>query len=263
MKDKPTKWGMKVWTLRDARTGYIYRSLVYTGKSLTERQHGLLGNRVVCALSRSLNIHVFIFTNNCLTSTFSFLYILVSTCTPTTSTATGVIPASARTQDLFLRKHQANRKGFSRALHMTKAKNNCTAVGTIEWTVSSPLLCVTWKNQRLARVISTIHPLKENNIRCQVRRSTGPTPTILNCPVAIRNYYLYKRGVDRGDEIVTIYNAGRRTKSGTKKWNKRMVEANSSSMKSNGCFSMRTSFITANSHKDNCFSPSSQSSSKS
>ncbi len=50
MKDKPTKWGIKVWTLSDARTGYIYRSLVYTGKSLTERQHGLLGNRVVCEL---------------------------------------------------------------------------------------------------------------------------------------------------------------------------------------------------------------------
>ena len=142
---------------------------------------------------------------------------------------------------------------------MTKAKNNCTAMGTIEWTVSSPLLCVTWKNQRLARVISTIHPLKENNIRCQVRRSTGPTPTILNCPVAIRNYYLYKRGVDRGDELVTI---GRRTKSGTKNGIKK-GGSDSSSMKSNVCFSMRTSFITANSHKDNCFSPSSPSSSKS
>ena len=34
MKDKPTKWGIKVFTLSDATNGYIYRLQIYCGKSL-------------------------------------------------------------------------------------------------------------------------------------------------------------------------------------------------------------------------------------
>ena len=34
MEDKPTKWGVKVFTLRDATNGYVYRLQVYTGKQL-------------------------------------------------------------------------------------------------------------------------------------------------------------------------------------------------------------------------------------
>ena len=33
MKDKPTKWGMKLWVVADAVTGYTYDFEVYTRKS--------------------------------------------------------------------------------------------------------------------------------------------------------------------------------------------------------------------------------------
>ena len=33
MKDKPTKWGMKLWVVSDAVTGYTYDFEVYTGKN--------------------------------------------------------------------------------------------------------------------------------------------------------------------------------------------------------------------------------------
>ena len=110
-------------------------------------------------------------------------------------------------------------KGFPRSLQMTKAEENRTAMGTIDWSVSSPLLCVTWKDKRLVRVISTIHPLQEDNSWCQVRRHRGRhIPTIVDCPVAVRDYNIYMRGVDRGDQLITLYNGGRRTK----KWWKRI-----------------------------------------
>ena len=32
MKDKPTKWGMKLWVVADTVTGYTYDFEVYTGK---------------------------------------------------------------------------------------------------------------------------------------------------------------------------------------------------------------------------------------
>ena len=34
MKDKPTKWGIKVFTLCNSTNGYVYRLQVYTGKNL-------------------------------------------------------------------------------------------------------------------------------------------------------------------------------------------------------------------------------------
>ena len=34
MKNKPTKWGIKVFVLSDATNGYIYRLQIYTGKNL-------------------------------------------------------------------------------------------------------------------------------------------------------------------------------------------------------------------------------------
>ena len=33
IKDKPTKWGMKIWVLAESTTGYTYDYEVYTGRS--------------------------------------------------------------------------------------------------------------------------------------------------------------------------------------------------------------------------------------
>ena len=35
IRDKPTKWGMKIWVIADATTGYTYDFEVYTGKTGT------------------------------------------------------------------------------------------------------------------------------------------------------------------------------------------------------------------------------------
>ena len=69
------------------------------------------------------------------------------------------------------------------------------------------------------RALSTIHPLKENQQRwCKVRPHRGHEPTILDCPVSVRDYNVFMRGVDRNDQLITLYNGGRRTK----KWWKRL-----------------------------------------
>ena len=35
MKDKPTKWGIKVFVLADAKNGYVKRLQIYTGKDVS------------------------------------------------------------------------------------------------------------------------------------------------------------------------------------------------------------------------------------
>jgi len=34
MKDKPTKWGIKVFALSNASNGYVYRFQIYAGKGM-------------------------------------------------------------------------------------------------------------------------------------------------------------------------------------------------------------------------------------
>ena len=41
IKDKPTKWGFKLWILASSDSGYTYKFQVYTGKRLTQTQNGL------------------------------------------------------------------------------------------------------------------------------------------------------------------------------------------------------------------------------
>lgn len=41
MKDKPTKWGYKVFVLADAQTAYTFNFFVYQGKTESTTAHGL------------------------------------------------------------------------------------------------------------------------------------------------------------------------------------------------------------------------------
>lgn len=41
MKDKPTKWGMKLFVLAESSSGYTIRFKTYTGKTVTASEHGL------------------------------------------------------------------------------------------------------------------------------------------------------------------------------------------------------------------------------
>ena len=59
MKNKPTKWGVKVFVLSDATNGYVYRLQIYTGKQLDTTVDAGLCSRVVLELMTGLNIKVY------------------------------------------------------------------------------------------------------------------------------------------------------------------------------------------------------------
>ena len=55
MKDKPTKWGIKVYVLADSTNGYVYRFQIYTGKQVNENSSSMgLCTRVVVDLMSGL-----------------------------------------------------------------------------------------------------------------------------------------------------------------------------------------------------------------
>ena len=69
MKDKPTKWGMKVWVLADSKTGYTYNFSVYTGKAENRNSTNGLGYEVVMDLCKQIFGQGYkLFTDNFYTS---------------------------------------------------------------------------------------------------------------------------------------------------------------------------------------------------
>ena len=69
MPAKPIKWGVKVGTLAESETGYIYHFQVYTGKATTWKRQKGLGHRVVTDLVRPLrNRNVWVFMDIFFTS---------------------------------------------------------------------------------------------------------------------------------------------------------------------------------------------------
>jgi len=57
MKNKPTKWGIKVFVLCDATNGYIYRMQIYKGKSMESNYEVGLCSRVVLELMDGLEVY--------------------------------------------------------------------------------------------------------------------------------------------------------------------------------------------------------------
>ena len=64
MKDKPTKWGIKVFTLSDTVNGYVYRFQIYTGKNLDDSVDVGLCSGVCLELMSGLEPGFKLFTDN-------------------------------------------------------------------------------------------------------------------------------------------------------------------------------------------------------
>ena len=64
IKNKPVKWGIKLWVLCEAKTGYVYRFKVYLGKEESNTEH-ILARKVVKHLISPLeNKYHHLYINN-------------------------------------------------------------------------------------------------------------------------------------------------------------------------------------------------------
>ena len=136
MKDKPTKWGIKVFVLADARNGYTVRLQIYAGKNsnLATNDSGLCSRVVLELLNGLENNCPKVYMDNYYTSPELFLALYnkeVNAC------------GTAR----------QNRKFFPSEL---KVDRNVIA-GCYDFRSSGPLLATVWKDKRVVYFLSTIH----------------------------------------------------------------------------------------------------------
>ena len=171
MPAKPIKWGVKVWTLAESETGYIYHFQVYTGKPRNGTRPKGLGHGVVTDLVRPLYYkHVKVFMDNFFTSTS-----LLTELYEASVYACGTIRANARNipQELLPKNIQLEKHQYR------VAQNNQLTFAV--WQDTKPVLC-----------LSNYHdPTSIGNVN---RRAGKAEQIPVRTPQIFADYQKYMRG---------------------------------------------------------------------
>ena len=169
MKDKPVKWGIKVFVLSDAHNGYVYRLQVYTGKDLnTVSDVGLCSKVVLDLMSGLDSFHNELFTDNYYTSPSLYMTLYkngVNAC--------GTVRSS--------------RKGFPQEL-LTKATASNRSF--YDFRSSGPLLAAVWIDKRSIYFLSTMHIAEAPGVTVKRRKLDGSQDDI-GCPPLLPDYQAY------------------------------------------------------------------------
>ncbi len=186
MKDKPTKWGFKMWKLCDS-TGYLFSFDLYTGKKVTLKSIFGLSYDVVMNLVSYLpkrTYHLFIdnyYTGiQLLRDLFKrFIY------------ATGTV--------------RPNREGFPPTVRYWHVKKP----GDSGYKMKDGLLAVKWKDTKDVFFLSTAHPPTEFR---NTRRKKGSGDQELRwTPLCATDYRANMGSVDRHDQYMETYRFNRRS----------------------------------------------------
>ena len=200
MRDKPTKWGIKVWVLADATNGYVSRLQIYTGRTNSVSAKGL-SSRVVLELIRGLeDRHYTLYMDNFYSSPMLFLLLYEMEVN-----AVGTV--------------RSTRKFFPKSIEKPKSSPS----GTMEYRSKGPILAYVWVDNRPVYTLTTDHRVVSGTEIARRRKADGQKEDV-PCPPCLPDYQQHMRGVDRADQRIGYYNIGRRGRKWWKRANTYLVE---------------------------------------
>ena len=196
MKDKPTKWGFKVWVIADI-SGYTCDFNIYTGKGSTPSSEQGLSFDVVMELVAPFEFQGYeLFTDNFYSSPSLFDALL-----EVGIRATGTL--------------RTNRTGVPESVVQVKQElmKTKTARGTGYYVHESSTTYVCWRDVRVVTVITTAYPGHyEHYVTRKVRKASGQMEAVdIPRPIAVEKYNRYMGGVDKSDQFLSYHNVLRKT----------------------------------------------------
>lgn len=188
MPAKPTKWGIKMWALAEADSGYMSFCEIYSGKS--DRPENNLATHVVKQCIEKSNLtgkgyHVY------MDNFFTSVTLLIDLYENYGTSACGTV--------------RINRKGLPKNI-MTKKPVGITARGDSKFQQKGVVNAVVWKDKKNVSVISTIHDDTVDEVQRTVKQENGQfVQQNIPCPKMILDYTKYMGGVDRADQYIQYY----------------------------------------------------------
>lgn len=172
-KNKPDKYGIKLYIVCDSYTGYALNMEVYTGKTQDSSIVTLYGRLLSEYLGKGHVIYMDRFYSS--PAVFDYLW-------QNNTQAVGTCVA--------------NRKQLPKTVIKTKLET-----GEVTFMRRDHLLCLKWKDKRDVLSLSTVHKMGMSEVSVKARG--GPVKKFK--PDVIIDYNKNKTGVDRNDQIIAYY----------------------------------------------------------
>ena len=194
IRDKPTKYGIKLWVLADSSNGYTIDFNVYIGKAAGRdvSENGLGYDVVMTLIKPFLNQGYRLFVDNFYTSVTLFKDLFAQGVA-----ATGTVMDTRRDFPA----------GLKNSKEWAKGKNR----GDMRWERDPSCLALQWVDNKVVSLLTTIDNANDQVMVKRKKRTGGVWHTkVVPQPQVISNYNKYMNAVDRSDQILATNNVLRK-----------------------------------------------------
>ena len=186
IRDKPTKWGIKLWVLADSSNGYTVDFNIYIGRAAGREvsANGLGYDVVMRLIAPYYNKGYHLFVDNFYSSLTLFRDLFDNGVL-----ATGTILPS--------------RRSFPAALKNTKEWAKGKERGCMRWVRDPPCLVLQWVDNKVVSMITTVGNANDHVQVSRKQRNAGSWTNILvQQPQIFQTYNLKMNAVDRSDRFL-------------------------------------------------------------